>query len=70
MIGKVGAQLGHVTAIGEICLIHHIKVSGVLIRVREDQLSDALRLLRPWAQTIAVVPDIDYLPELLQALGA
>lgn len=70
VIGKVGAEFGQVIAIGETCLVHHIKVSGVLIRRGGLPISSALRSLRPWTQTLAVVSDADYLPELLHALGA
>lgn len=73
MIGHVGENFAQVIPIGETCLVQQIKISGVLIDKNHDgnlALSSALRSIRPWTQTLAVISEVDYLPGLLHALGA
>ncbi len=73
MIGHVGENLAQVIPIGETCLSRQVKISGVLIHKNASQvaaLSSALRSIRPWTQTLAVVSEADYLPGLLHARGA
>lgn len=73
MVGHVGEHLAQVISIGETCMSRQVKISGVLIHKNANQvaaLSSALRSVRPWTQTLAVVSQADYLPGLLHALGA
>ncbi len=73
MIGQVGENLAQAVAVGETCIEKSLKISGVLLRQPESGLAEvsaALRSLRPWTQTLAVIAEVDYLPGLLHALGA
>ena len=73
MIGTVGQDLAEATTIGETCMLRAVKISGVLMEPAEadpQQVSDCLRLIRPWTHTLAVVAEGQYLPGLLHALGA
>ncbi len=73
MIGTIGQDLAEATAIGETCMLRAVKISGVLMEPENtdpQQVSDCLRLVRPWTHTLAVVGEGQYLPGLLHALGA
>ncbi|HQT63512.1 MAG: hypothetical protein B7Z75_07335 [Acidocella sp. 20-57-95] len=73
MVGFVGENLAQVIAIGETCIARKVKISSILIHKDASEivaLSSALRSMRPWSQTLAVVSDADYVPGLLHALGA
>jgi hypothetical protein len=72
-VGAAGHDLSQAIAIGEQCMHGQTKISGILLRAPEltlAQTSAALRSLRPWTHTLAVIPEADYLPGLLHALGA
>ncbi len=73
MIGTVGQDLSQAIPLGEGCIERNIKTSGVLLRpldVPLAEFSSALRSVRPWTQTLAIISEADYLPGLLHALGA
>jgi hypothetical protein len=73
MLATAGQNLSRAIAIGELCLTQGVKISGVLMRpdaMTSAEMSAALRSMRPWTQTLAVIGEADYLPGLLHALGA
>jgi hypothetical protein len=73
MIGQEGEDLSQAVAVGEICMARAIKTSAVLLRGDHSgvpDVSDGLRSLRPWTQTLAVIAEPEYLAGLLHALGA
>jgi hypothetical protein len=73
MVGAAGQELSQAIAIGEHCMHGQMKISSILVRgpdVTLSQISASLRSLRPWTHTLAVIPEADYLPGLLHALGA
>jgi hypothetical protein len=73
VIGQAGENFSQVISIGEICIDREIKTSGVLLRPQHvplAQMSAALRSMRPWMRTLAVITEADYLSGLLHALGA
>jgi len=70
MIGQTSESLALAIPVGETCLARGVKISALLLREPGADLATALRTLRPWAQTLAVIPDAEDLPGLLHALGA
>lgn len=73
MLATLGQDLVQAIQLGETCIDRNVKISTVLLRPREvpvSALPAALRSVRPWSRTLAVLADDESVPGLLHALGA
>ncbi|WP_158914805.1 hypothetical protein [Caulobacter sp. S45] len=73
MVTTAGDPTTGASVIGEACVEHAVKTSGIVIRgsmASPDVLSQSLMELRPWTQTLSVIGESDMIVDMIHALGA
>jgi phage FluMu protein gp41 len=73
MVTTAGDPTTGASVIGEACVARSVKTSGIIIQrptTSREILTQSLRDLRPWTQTISVIGESDMVVDMIHALGA